>query len=150
MSNSLKTVRTDSHVTLHYRIGLENGLDIINTFNDKPATLLLGANQLHPPLEKILLGMPEGQRCCLTLLPEQAFGVHRPELLQCVSKTTVQINLGKNETPTIGDWLEFDLPGKGRMVGQVKTQDDNSVWFDFNHPLAGLTIIFEAHIIAIL
>lgn len=146
----LKTVLANSHLTLHYRIGLENGHDIINTFTDKPATLLLGENQLHPSLEKILLGMSEGQHCCLTLLPEQAFGPHHPELLQNVNKTTFQDNFDQNKSVSIGDWLAFDLPGGGRATGQLKKLDQHSVLFDFNHPLAGLTVIFEVQIIAIL
>lgn len=146
----LKTVSANSHLTLHYRIGLEGGHDIINTFTGKPATLLLGENQLHPSLEKILLGMSEGQHCCLTLLPEQAFGPHHAELLQSVNKVVLQDNFDKNKIFSVGDWLAFDLPGGGRLTGQLKRLDQHSVWFDFNHPLAGLTVIFETQIIAIL
>lgn len=52
----LSEVKPGSHVTLHYRLALADGADIVNTFSDKPATLLLGAGQLAPSLEQILLG----------------------------------------------------------------------------------------------
>lgn len=151
MSNLLKTVLPDSYVTLHYRIGLRNGHDVINTFVNKPATLLLGSNQLHPPLEKVLIGMMEGQHSALILKPEQAFGLHNSELLQRVSKTLVQHPIDdENKTLVIGDWLTFNIPERGQIVGQLKAQDKDVIWLDFNHPLAGLTIVFEVYIIAVL
>ena len=57
---SRKTVQADSFLTLHYSISLENGTEVVSTFEDKPATLLLGQGQLAPTLETALLGMPEG------------------------------------------------------------------------------------------
>ena len=56
----ISEVKPGSHVTLHYRLSLADGAEVINTFNDKPATLLLGAGQLAPPLEDILLGLKVG------------------------------------------------------------------------------------------
>ena len=41
----VKVVGPDSYLTLHYRIALENDTDIVTTFGDKPATLLLGQGQ---------------------------------------------------------------------------------------------------------
>jgi len=46
----ISEVKPGSHVTLHYRLALADGADIVNTFTDKPATLLLGAGHLAPPL----------------------------------------------------------------------------------------------------
>ncbi|MFX5476334.1 FKBP-type peptidyl-prolyl cis-trans isomerase, partial [Acinetobacter baumannii] len=47
-----KTVQADSFLTLHYRISLENGTEVVSTFDDKPATLLLGQGQFAPTLEQ--------------------------------------------------------------------------------------------------
>ena len=43
-----KTVQADSFLTLHYSIALENGTEVVSTFEEKPATLLLGQGQLAP------------------------------------------------------------------------------------------------------
>ena len=48
------TVTPDAFLTLHYRLSSLAGVDIINTFNDKPATLSLGTGQLSPVLEQCL------------------------------------------------------------------------------------------------
>ncbi len=73
-------VKPGSHVTLHYRLALPDGADIVSTFADKPATLLLGAGQLAPPLEEILLGLKIGHHSTFRLEPDQAFGPCNPEI----------------------------------------------------------------------
>ena len=55
----MSIVEPGSFLTLHYRLAGPQG-DIINTFNDKPATLSLGSGTLTPALEQRLLGMAEG------------------------------------------------------------------------------------------
>jgi FKBP-type peptidyl-prolyl cis-trans isomerase SlpA len=62
-------VKIDSFLTLHYRIGLPEGGDIVNTFTDKPATLLMGGQQFAPTLETVLLGLAQGEHKTFTLAP---------------------------------------------------------------------------------
>lgn len=150
MSSLLKTVVSDSHLTLHYRLGLADGSDIVSTFGAQPATFLLGESQLLPALEQALLGMQEGQSCRLTLEAREAFGERNPELLQYVSWDLVATHTKEDESFEIGDWVEFNPPKGGRMVGQLKSKTADQALFDFNHPLAGLDLLFEAQIIAIL
>ena len=91
----ISEVKPGSHVTLHYRLSLADGAEVINTFTDKPATLLLGAGQLAPPLEDILLGLKVGHHSTFQLTPGQAFGPRNPELIQRVSLATLRIALSR-------------------------------------------------------
>ncbi len=59
MASTAHRVHPGSFLTLHYRLAGPGG-DIINTFNDKPATLTLGTGELSPAVEKRLLGLEEG------------------------------------------------------------------------------------------
>jgi FKBP-type peptidyl-prolyl cis-trans isomerase SlpA len=143
-------VQAGSHLTLHYRLALAGGADVINTFADKPATLLLGAGQLAPPLEHILLGMKVGDHSTFQLSPEQAFGPRNPELIQRVSLATLREHAMVGEDFTPGDLVEFNAPGGGRYAGVLKEVGETSARFDFNHPLAGQAMVFEVQIIGIL
>ena len=69
-------VQNGSFLTLHYRLAGPQG-DVINTFNDKPATLSLGAGELSPAVEQRLLGLSEGERVSFDLLAGEAFGEGR-------------------------------------------------------------------------
>ena len=143
-------VKPGSHVTLHYRLAQLEGADIVSTFGDKPATLLLGAGQLAPPLETILVGLRAGHHSVFRLEPDEAFGPRNAELLQWVSLQTLRENAMVGEDFTPGDLVEFNAPAGGRYAGILKEVGATSALFDFNHPLAGQPLAFEVQIIGIL
>ena len=150
MSNLAPVVTDDAHLTLHYRLASVDGADIVSTFADSPATLQLGTGQLAPFLEACLLGLPEGAHQVFDLPPEQAFGPRNPELIQRISRATLDENSQSGEEYTIGDLVEFAAPGGGRFAGVLREIDAQSALFDFNHPLAGQPVKFEVKIIGIL
>jgi FKBP-type peptidyl-prolyl cis-trans isomerase SlpA len=151
MSNAPTPVVTEAaYLTLHYRLAAADGSDIVSTFNENPATLQLGQGQLAPFLEACLIGLPEGAHQTFELLPEQAFGPRNPDLIQRVSKATLDENSQMGENYAIGDLVEFNAPGGGRFAGVLRAIDEQGAVFDFNHPLAGQPVRFEVKIIGIL
>jgi len=140
----------DAFLTLHYRLASLEGDDIINTFNESPATLQLGMGQLAPELESALLGLAEGSHTVQELAPEKAFGQHNPELIQKVTLATLRENSSFDEQYVVGDLVEFNAPGGGRFAGILRSLAADYAVFDFNHPLAGKSVVFETKIIGIL
>src|SRR5260370_28662598 len=132
------------------RLGWGAGRKFAGLLVKNPATLLMGAVHLSPPLEDILLGLKVGHHSTFRLMPGQAFGPRNPEMLQWVSLATLRENamIGENFAP--GDLVEFNAPGGGRYAGVLKEVGETSALFDFNHPLAGQPLAFEVKIIGIL
>lgn len=158
MSNLPARVHPGSFLTLHYRLAGPAG-DIINTFDDKPATLTLGAGELSPAVEQRLLGLEEGARTVFELPPGEAFGERNPEMVQWVARKLLMQMGDPHETYSIGDVVQFPTPdGLGQYAGAVRQlgedQDGDgqpdAVLFDFNHPLAGQPVTFEVHLIGVL
>jgi FKBP-type peptidyl-prolyl cis-trans isomerase SlpA len=147
---TIPVVTSDAYLTLHYRLATLNGEDIISTFQDAPATLQMGMGQLAPGLEAALLGLEEGAHTTQELAPEQAFGARNPDLIQRVSRATLQENSAFNEQYVIGDLVDFSAPSGGKFAGILRSIDEDGALFDFNHPLAGQTVLFETKIIGIL
>jgi len=51
----------------------------------------------------------------------------------------------------VGDVVQFPAPtGQGSFAGAVQQVTDDSVLFDFNHPLANQPVTFEVEVIGIL
>ena len=92
MSNASPVVNESSYLTLHYRLAVAGGADIVTTFNGTHATLMLGQGQLAPFLEQRLIGLPEGTHQTFALSALDAFGERNPELVQAVSKKTLEEN----------------------------------------------------------
>jgi FKBP-type peptidyl-prolyl cis-trans isomerase SlpA len=145
------TVTPGCHVTLNYRISLaENGTDVVNTFGQRPASFPLGLGHLAEPLESALMGMREGERRRVELAPEQAFGSRNPDLIQRLTRSLLERSSEPGTVYEPGDLLEFPTPDGGRIAGVLKAIEGESAQVDFNHPLAGRAIVFEAEIVGIL
>jgi FKBP-type peptidyl-prolyl cis-trans isomerase SlpA len=147
----LNHVQPGSFLTLHYRLSGPDGADLINTFNDKPATLSLGTGELAPAIEARLLGLAEGTRGSFELAPGEAFGDRNPELLQRVKRSLLNELGDPDERYSVGDVVQFPTPdGQGAYAGVVREVDGDALVFDFNHPLAGRPVTFEVQLIGVL
>ena len=143
-------VGQNSFLTLHYRLSGPSG-DVINTFNEKPATLSLGAGELSPAMEQRLIGLSQGQKATFSLSKGEAFGVHNSEMVQWMSEDLLARIGSPGETYQVGEVVEFPAPnGQGTYAGAVKALRKGEVLFDFNHPLVDQELTFEVHIIGIL
>ena len=155
MTIALPRVQADSFLTLHYRLSGPAG-DIINTFGGKPATLSLGTGELSPAVEACLLGLEEGTRATFELPEGAAFGARNPEMQQWLARKVLTQMGDPLESYNAGDVVQFPTPdGQGQFAGVVlqlrgDTQAEQAVLFDFNHPLAGQPVSFEAQLIGIL
>ena len=151
MSNKPQNMVTDnSFLTLHYRLSSADGLDIVSTFNENPATLQIGSGQLAPFLEACLMGLPEDAHQTFELSPEQAFGPRNPDLVQLVAMETLAQNSEDGAEYEIGDLVDFAAPGGGRFAGVMREKREHDALFDFNHPLAGQHLKFEVRIISVM
>lgn len=145
------TVQPGSFLTLHYRLAGPDGADVVNTFNDKPATLSLGTGQLAPALEAHLIGLAEGAHESFDLPAGAAFGDRNPQMLQRV-KLSLLHELGDADASyALGDVVQFPTPdGQGAYAGVVREVGSDWLLFDFNHPLAGQPVRFEVHVVGVL
>jgi FKBP-type peptidyl-prolyl cis-trans isomerase SlpA len=150
----LPTIQPGSFLTLHYRLAGPDGADIVNTFNDKPATLSLGTGELAPAIEARLVGLEEGARTRIELAAGEAFGERNPELLQRVKLALLRELGDPDEVYKVGDVVQFPTPdGRGAYAGVVREvgpAEEDWALFDFNHPLAGQPVTFEVQVIGVL
>lgn len=154
MASSVTRIAPGSFLTLHYRLAGPAG-DIINTFEGKPATLTLGSGELAPAVEQRLIGVEEGAHVRFELAPGEAFGDRNPEMVQWVARRLLNELGDPDEQYQPGDVVQFPTPdGLGSYAGAVvqvgREGAADAVLFDFNHPLAGQAVTFEARVIGVL
>jgi FKBP-type peptidyl-prolyl cis-trans isomerase SlpA len=146
MDEELGVVKPDSYLTLRYRVSLTDGTEAVSTFDMNPATLALGAGQLAESLERCLVGMRTGERRAYTLEPEAGFGLRNPELVQSIALAALPRPLEEG----VGAQVAFTDASGAQFAGTVVEKGEAHAVFDFNHPLAGRTIVFEAEIVGIM
>lgn len=158
MAPTAPRIAQGAFLTLHYRLAGPGG-DIINTFQDKPATLTLGTGELSPAVESRLIGLEEGARASFEIPAGEAFGDRNPEMVQWVARKLLVQMGDPDEEYHVGDVVQFPTPdGMGQYAGAVQQLGEDkdgdgkpdAVLFDFNHPLAGQPVTFEVQVIGIL
>ena len=151
-SSPVNCVQPGSFLTLHYRLRGPDGADVVNTFDDKPATLSLGTGQLAPAMESRLIGLAEGAHQTLRRWPPaRPSASATPSMLQRVARSLLQQLGAPDEDYALGDVVQFPTPdGQGAFAGVVRELGDDWLLFDFNHPLAGQPVSFEVQLIGVL
>ncbi len=103
-----------------------------------PISIIAGIGQVIEGLDKALLGMKIGEEKKITIPPEEAYGEVIPELIQ---KIPLQIFRDNNLEPKEGMHITTN-----HGIAKVISVNEEEVELDFNHPLAGKTLIFEVKV----
>src|SRR5437667_7702863 len=102
-----------------------------------PKFIILGEGWLPKGLEDSLLGLGLGTYNPVELTPEKGFGARDPQKMRLVPLRRFR----DKEYPTPGQQVEFDgRPAVVRAVGAGRVQ------VDYNHPLAGRTLVYDVSI----
>lgn len=138
-------VSPGSTVTLHLSLTLDDGTVAESSFGGEPVTFTMGEGTLAPGLELALYGLYPGERQRIELEPVQAFGRRDPLNIHRVPRAAFPPDMDIAPGVIVG----FETPDGEEVGGAVLALDDEAVEVDFNHPLAGHVILFEAEIIAV-
>lgn len=145
MTESIQEIVPGSRVTLHLRISLTDGTEALSTFDDEPLTIVMGDGQLQPGLELALYGLKPGDTERLTLDAEQAYGLHDEQLVHVIPKADFPAEL----QPEPNQVISFSVPNGEDTPGTILAVEGDEVTVDFNHPLAGHDIRFDAEILSV-
>ncbi len=143
MSDLSLVVGEGTEVTLHFSLEFEDGDIVDSNFEKQAPTFTFGDGSLLPGFEEALVGLRPGEKGRFVIPPEKAFGQSNESNVQTVSRGSFDesIELVK------GLVISFADPSGGELPGVVKSFDDDEVEVDFNHPLAGRSIVFNVSII---
>jgi FKBP-type peptidyl-prolyl cis-trans isomerase 2 len=106
--------------------------------NYEPLTFTVGTGQMIEGFDKGVVGMKVGEKKTLKIPPEEAYGEYDPELSRELPVEAVTF------APEVGMQLATDTGLRG-IVTEV---GEKSFLIDFNHELAGKTLIFEVTVVS--
>jgi FKBP-type peptidyl-prolyl cis-trans isomerase SlpA len=134
-----------SRVTLHLSLTLEDGTVAESTFDDTPVTFTMGDESLLRGLEIALYGLYPGATQRLELTPEQTWGWRDPQRIHQLPHSAFAADLELAQGLIIG----FETPDGEELAGVVMEVGEHTVTVDFNHPLAGHTLVFDVEILEV-
>jgi FKBP-type peptidyl-prolyl cis-trans isomerase 2 len=116
------------------------------TMNQAALQLTLGRGQVIAGLENALAGMSPGESKTVKTPAASAFGPHRKEMTQTISRD----QFPKHLIPVVGQKLQ-DHQEDGRIIDVTVTDvSESTVTLDANHPLAGKDLTFDIQLVEIL
>lgn len=139
----MKKIKKQSTVIMHFVLRTENGDVAKNTYEEKPVKFTMGDGSFSDVFEAALLGMCQGEKIDVTLLPEDAFGDPNPRNIHHMPRE----KFSKEMDLDVGSVIQFNQGGNEEIYGIVKKSDDAQVTIDFNHPLSGRTLTFEVEVV---
>lgn len=104
-----------------------------------PTLLIIGRGWLNENVEEELLKHDVGSEVEVELPPEKAFGERSPDKIKTFSLREFQ---KRGYSINVGDVVEI-----GGARGVVKSISGGRVTIDFNHPLAGKTLLYKVKIV---
>lgn len=138
----MSNISQNQVVSILYEVKESQTNEVIDSnLESKPLEFLLGAGQVISGLEKAVASAKKGDKLNLSIPPEEAYGIYQQDFLQEVPKEQFEgISLQKGMTL-------FGQAEDGQTVQViVKDFNDSVVMIDYNHPLAGKTLLFNVEI----
>jgi FKBP-type peptidyl-prolyl cis-trans isomerase 2 len=134
-------VKNGDTVRVHYRGSLTDGTVFDDSEGRTPLAFTVGLGQVIPGFERAVVGLEPGDSTSVSVEPEDAYGPHHAEL-----RHTVTVDDFATE-PYVGGEVNIVSPDGDEIPGRIVAVEGDEVTLDFNHPLAGETLIFEVTLV---
>jgi len=129
----------DSVVSLRYELFDADG-ELVESVEDPVSYLHGGYDGIFPLVEEALHGKSVGEKCSITLQPDDAFGEYDHDLVEVEPRSSfpadVSVGMQFEGAPEESDDEDF-------ILYTVLEITDDEVTVDGNHPLAGKTLTFN-------
>jgi FKBP-type peptidyl-prolyl cis-trans isomerase SlyD len=134
-------IAPNSVAAFHYTLTDDQKQVIDSSEGRDPLTYLHGGGHIVPGLEKQMEGRSVGDKFSAEVAPEEGYGVHHAELMQEVPREAFQ------GVEDIQPGMQFQGRGpQGEINVTVTKIENDQVFIDGNHPLAGKTLHFAVEV----
>ena len=136
-------ISKDKVVIMHYKVSDQNGQLLDSTFKETPLSFIYGRSNVLPALEDGIEGLNEGEEFVFEVQPNEGFGMIESNKIMKIPKSCFS-------EENLKEGNRYDVKGEGisRRV-TIKEIFADDVEVDENHPLAGIVLVFEGHILRI-
>jgi FKBP-type peptidyl-prolyl cis-trans isomerase 2 len=137
-------IETGSTVGIEYTLTLEDGTKVDSNVGGETLSFEQGSGQIIPGLDKDLIGMKLGETRQVKVTPDEAYGQVNPAAFTEVPLSELPED-GREPGMIL---MAQDDQGRTQRLRVHKVEGDKAT-LDFNHPLAGKTLVFDVKILEI-
>ncbi len=137
--------RQNDTVVIDYIGKLEDGTVFDSTEGKNPLEFTVGEGEVVPGLELGVVGMSPGEKRTIVVPMEQGYGPHLKERVCALDRKKIPDGF----SPEVGHQIQMYRADGLPVMGTVIAVSEDTFTMDYNHPLAGKTLIFETTLIEI-
>jgi len=140
----MSPVREGQRVRVRFSVRVPDSVDYsYDGSAEEPFEFAAGSDEVVLGLARGVLGMQVGERRCVTVAPDDAFGMRDESLLLDVQRVTLP------QEAQVGDRVEIALEDGQTAPAWIQELHDECAHLDGNHPLAGKTLIFDIELLSV-
>jgi FKBP-type peptidyl-prolyl cis-trans isomerase SlyD len=146
------TIGDNKAAVLAYKIQLDNTSgEVLEQVNiETPRTIIFGKGTILPSFESGLKGLKAGEKFVFTIAPENAFGLYRDDQIIELSKENFMVDgTLREDLLKVGTIIPMTDENGHHFEGKVKSVSETMVEMDFNHSLAGKSLLVSGEVISI-
>jgi FKBP-type peptidyl-prolyl cis-trans isomerase 2 len=133
-------VKKDDKVKIQYTVSLTDGTVFKESKPGKPLEFTVGGDKMPRGLDHAVLGMELREEKKVTVESKDAYGKRNEDLVMKFLKN----DLPRSFEPEVGKVVKIQ-----NIPGTIVKIDEDNVYLDGNHPLAGKDVVFEIRVIGI-
>ncbi|MDD5239434.1 MAG: FKBP-type peptidyl-prolyl cis-trans isomerase [Candidatus Nanoarchaeia archaeon] len=122
-----------------------NNNTLIDDNNGEPLQFTIGNGEVVNGFNYAVIGMKVGQTKTVTVAPDEGYGLYYPsritqESVENLEKVGINASIGS---------VVYATMDNNRERGVIIDNNGTNVLIDFNHPLAGKTLVFKIRLVSI-
>jgi peptidylprolyl isomerase len=130
-------------VRVHYTGRLTDGSVFDSSEGRSPLEFRIGDATVIAGFEEGVTGLEPGGRRTVEIAPENAYGPRDERLVHLVEADAFAMD------PYVDGEVELLAPDGETMRGRITAVEEEGVTLDFNHPLAGQTLVFDIELVEV-
>jgi FKBP-type peptidyl-prolyl cis-trans isomerase 2 len=138
-ADTQKRASGGDRVSVSYVGRFADGTVFDSSEGNPPLEFTIGAGEVIAGFDAAVTGLLPGESRSVEIAPEQAYGLHLPEMVAEVERTRIP----DDHQLAIGNFLEVTAPNGSSFEVRIVGLSETTVQLDANHPLAGKTLHFD-------
>jgi len=141
----MRSVQEGDTIRVLYIGKLEDGTIFDSSFRERPLEFTVGEGEVVSGFEQGVCGMAPGESKSIIVPMEQGYGPRSEDRIRNLDKRKIPENMQLYIGQRLRMYRADGLPVMGTVIGI----DEAAYLMDYNHPLAGKTLIFETTLLDI-
>ncbi len=134
-----------SNVKVHYTGKFDDGTVFDSSEGREPIEFTVGEGKVIKGFDEAVRGMKEGDEKDIKIKPKDGYGEIKEELVQPIPRD----KLPKDREPKKGMTLTLKAPNGAMLAATIVKVEDDKIFLDLNHPLAGKTLNFKIKVVEV-